>query len=149
MSEGVRGGGGYLGWGKKTVTYYLNGPQCTMIPVIEFNTCSQFHQRSTYSFCALRSQKHKRTLMTKLYFLCFRDLQAQKLYVECWWNWHLIVPKNMKEFILANIFNGTHKKFAFLKTILIPLSLVVSRKILSLKLINHIQMRIIIGRLFQ
>ncbi len=30
----------------------------------------------------------KRHWWLKLYLLRFRDLQAQKLYVEHWWNWH-------------------------------------------------------------
>jgi len=51
---------------------------------------AQFHQRSRYSFYARRSQKCKKTLMTWLYFLRFWDLRAQKLYVERWWNWHLV-----------------------------------------------------------
>jgi hypothetical protein len=46
------------------------------------DTWAQFHQRSTYSFYAPRSQKCKKTLMTQLYFLRFWDLQEQKLYVE-------------------------------------------------------------------
>jgi len=35
---------------------------------------TQFHQHSTYSFYARRSQKRKKILMTWLYFLCFWDL---------------------------------------------------------------------------
>ncbi len=46
---------------------------------------AQFHQHSTYNFYARKSQKHKKTLMTQLYFLHFWDLWAQKLYVERWW----------------------------------------------------------------
>jgi len=64
--------------------------------IVKIVTWAQFHQHSTYSFYACRSQKHKKTLMTSLYFLRFRDLRAQKLYKERWWNWHLIVKKLVK-----------------------------------------------------
>jgi len=64
--------------------------------IVKIVTWAQFHQHSTYSFYACRSQKHKKTLMTSLYFLRFRDLRVQKLYKERWWNWHLIVKKLVK-----------------------------------------------------
>jgi len=50
--------------------------------LVNYNTPDQFHQHPTYSFYARRSQKRKKTLMTELYFLCFWDLRAQKLYIE-------------------------------------------------------------------
>ncbi len=41
-----------------------------------YDTWCQFHQRSTSSFYRHGSQKRKKTLMTKLYFLRFWDLWA-------------------------------------------------------------------------
>ena len=48
----------------------------------------QFHQHSTSSFYARRSRKRKKAAWFDKSFLRFWDLQASKLLVERWWNWH-------------------------------------------------------------
>ncbi len=50
----------------------------------------QFHQLSKSSFCDCRSSKHKKQQSSYQSFLHLWDLHAQKLLVECWWNWPLI-----------------------------------------------------------
>ncbi len=55
---------------------------------LSLTTWRQFHQLSMSSFCALRSQKHEKTLMTWLSFWHIWDLHTQKLHVKHWWNWH-------------------------------------------------------------
>ncbi len=55
-------------------------------------TLAQFHQRSTSSFNARRSQKHKNSVKLSVSFLCFWDLCAQKLRIKWWWNWRLGQP---------------------------------------------------------
>ncbi len=47
----------------------------------------QFHQRSTSSFYACRSQKRKKRQSSCQSFLGFWNLRGQKLVIKCWWNW--------------------------------------------------------------
>ncbi len=53
-----------------------------LTPVSMSNISYQFHQHSTSSFYVHRSQKCKKILMAYLYFLCFWDLDAQKLLIK-------------------------------------------------------------------
>jgi len=63
--------------------------------IVKIDTWSRFHQCSSYSFYARRSRKRKKYSKVISIFLPFWDLWAQKLYVERWWNWHLVVGKNV------------------------------------------------------
>ncbi len=64
-------------------------PLILKLGISELNSChaqkcfqsmrAQFHQRSTYSFYALRSQKYYKGLSSCQFFLLFRDLRTQKL----------------------------------------------------------------------
>ncbi len=49
----------------------------------------KFHQCSTSSFYACRSQKRKKCIQVVSLFLRFWDLHTQKLLIKCWWNWLL------------------------------------------------------------
>ncbi len=60
------------------------------------NNWSQFHQHFTCSFCTRRSKKYKKGLTTWQSFLCFWDLRAKKLLVECWCNSPLIMPTSAR-----------------------------------------------------
>jgi hypothetical protein len=53
-------------------------------------TWCQFHQHSTYSFCAHRSQKRKNTVKSSVSFYAFG---IYNLYVERWWNWALLATE--------------------------------------------------------
>jgi len=47
----------------------------------------QYHQCSMSSFYEGRSQKCNKNWHLDCLFMCLRDLHAQKLLVERWWNW--------------------------------------------------------------
>ncbi len=72
----------------ENVTYsHLLVGMWTNHKLLWYTTWGQFHQSSTSSFYLRRSQKRKKRHSSCHYFLRFWDLHAQKLLIECWWNW--------------------------------------------------------------
>jgi len=72
---------------------------CLANPQVWNNFWGQFHQHFMSSFHAFRSQKHKKTLMTSLSFLCFW-FESRTLTVSC-----LLVRWMLSRLLISNRIN--------------------------------------------
>jgi len=61
---------------------------------LAFNIWCQFHQRSTSSFCASRSQKRKKILTTWLNYYAFGSNGRKSCTYICWWNRPQALPES-------------------------------------------------------
>jgi len=79
--------------GNMALTHCLSSkPLFARVPLNrKIETSGKFHQHSTYSFYACRSQKHKKDRQVVNLFYAF-GIYERKSVKEHWWNWHLVYP---------------------------------------------------------